>query len=109
MKKSKTPIVIAICAVVLIAAAVIFIVTEGFQSGRTDPDKARFEREPEEKYGEKFVCLNLETHGMAIDPPVVMDAVCAPTHDPSLIFNTQIVLDLNSTENTDFYPYELAR
>lgn len=108
-KKDKTLIIIAICAVVLIAAAVLFIVTKGLQKGRTDPNKARFERELEEKYGEKFVCLNLETHGMAIDPPVVIDAVCAPARDPSLTFNAQIVLDLNSTVNTDDYPYELAR
>lgn len=93
----------------LIAAAVIFIVTKGFQKGRTDPNKARFERELEEKYGEKFVCLKLETHGIAIDPPVVMDAVCAPARDPSLIFNAHILIDLNSTKNTDFYPDELAR
>lgn len=108
-KKDKAPIIIAICVAVLIAAAVLFIVTKGLQKGRTDPNKARFERELGEKYGEEFVCLNLETYGMAIDPPVVMDAVCAPARDPSLTFNAWIVLDLNSTENTDFYPYALAR
>lgn len=108
-KKDKAPIIIAICVAVLIAAVVLFIVTKGLQKGRTDPNKARFERELGEKYGEEFVCLNLETYGMAIDPPVVMDAVCAPARDPSLTFNAQIVLDLNSTENTDYYPYALAQ
>lgn len=108
-KKDKAPIIIAICVAALIAAAVLFIVTKGFQNDRTDPNKARFERELGEKYGEEFVCLKLETRGMAIDPPVVMDAICAPARDQSLIFNAQIFLDLNSTENTDCYPYELAR
>lgn len=107
-KKDKAPIIIAICVAVLIAATVLFIVTKDLQKGRTDPNKARFERELEEKYGEEFVCLKLETHGIAIDPPVWMDAVCAPARDPSLIFNAHILLDLNSTENTDYYPYALT-
>lgn len=46
-KKDKAPIIIAICVAVLIAAAVLFIVTKGLQKGRTDPNKARFERELE--------------------------------------------------------------
>lgn len=54
------------------------------------------------------MCLKLETHGIAIAPPVWMNAVCAPARDPSLIFNARIVLDLNSTEKTDYYPYALT-
>lgn len=106
-KKSKAPIVIAICAVVLFAAAVIFIVTKGLQGGGIDPDKARFERELKEKYGEEFVCLDLERSSV-FDKPMTIRSVCAPVRDTTLTFTAEIDIDLNGTRNFDDYPYALA-
>lgn len=86
-KKSKAPVAIAICAVVLFAAAVIFIAAKGFQDGRTDPDKARFERELKEKYGEEFVCLEARyEHTIGFNSPTFYEGECAPKKDTNLAF-----------------------
>lgn len=108
MKKSKTPmIVIAICAFVLVAAALTVLILTGRIGGeRRDPDKERFETLLRERYGEEFVCLEWQGSGV-FEKPIRLSGICAPVRDTTLRFRADIEID-SETRLSDSYPYALA-
>lgn len=107
-KKSKTPIiVIAICAFILIAAALTVLILTGKIGGeRRDPDKKRFETLLRERYGEEFVCLEWEGSGV-FEKPIRLSGICAPARDTTLRFRADIEID-SETRLSDSSPYALA-
>lgn len=108
MKKSKTPmIVIAICAFVLIAAALTVLILTGRIGGeRRDPDKERFEKALSERYGEEFVCLEWQGSGV-FEKPIRLSGICAPVRDTTLRFRADIEID-SETRLSDDYPLAFA-
>lgn len=107
-KKSKTPIiVIAICAFILIAAALTVLILTGKIGGeRRDPDKERFEMLLRERYGEEFVCLEWEGTGV-FEKPIRMSGICAPARDISLRFMADMEIG-SETKLSEDYPWALA-
>lgn len=108
MNKRKAPIIgIAVCAFVLIAAALTVLILTGKIGGeRRDPDKKRFETLLRERYGEEFVCLEWEGSGV-FEKPIRLSAICAPVRDTTLRFRADIEID-TETEFSDEYPFVLA-
>lgn len=107
-KKSKTPlIVIAICAFILIAAALTVLILTGKIGGkRHDPDKERFEKALSERYGEDFVCFEWGGSGV-FEKPIRMSGICAPARDITLRFRADIEIG-SETRLSDGFPYALA-
>lgn len=108
MNKRKAPIIgIAVCAFVLIAAALTVLILTGKIGGeRRDPDKKRFETLLRERYGEEFVCLEWEGSGV-FEKPIRMSGICAPARDTTLRFRADIEID-SETRLSDDYPRAVA-